>query len=50
MERFNYPTIKAVRRETSELMLMLVAESYGSKRDEQEELDEQRQEVEQRGG
>lgn len=47
MERFNYPNLAAVKAEEAELLYLLECESYGRRRDEQEELDKQRDELEQ---
>lgn len=46
MERFSYPNIAAVERESTRLMQMMEAESYGVIRDREEELEEQRRELE----
>lgn len=46
MERFNYPTLAAARAESAEILQLLEAESYGRRRDEQEELEEQEREAE----
>ena len=40
MERFNYPSLKAARKESTELLQLIEAESYGYKRDEEERLAE----------
>lgn len=40
MERFNYPNLAAVMAEDAEILYLLECESYGRRRDEQEELDE----------
>ena len=48
MERFSYPSLEALRAESSELLVLLEAESYGIRRDEQEELDEMKHEAEMR--
>lgn len=45
MERFNYPNIKAVYEEDAEIFHLLAAESYGIKRDEQEEFEDQQAEI-----
>lgn len=47
MERFNYPNLAAVRKESTELIYLLECESYGRKRDEQEELDEMKEHAQQ---
>lgn len=41
MERFSYPTIAAARAESSEMLYLLECESYGSKKDQIEEMEEQ---------
>jgi hypothetical protein len=46
MERFNYPNLAAVDAENVEILYLLECESYGRRRDEQEELDEQEAEYE----
>ncbi len=46
MERFNYPNLAAVREEDAEILYLLECESYGEKRDEQEEMEEQLAETE----
>lgn len=40
MERFNYPNLAAVYAEDMEILRLLELESFGKKRDEQEELEE----------
>jgi hypothetical protein len=45
MERFNYPSLKAVRKESAELFQLLEIESYGYKRDEKEKMQEQEAEI-----
>lgn len=47
MERFNYPSLKALRKESSEILLLLEAESYGHKADEREEIAEMRRRIDQ---
>jgi hypothetical protein len=46
MERFNYPNLAAVQAESAEILYLLECESYGRKRDEQEELDQREAEFE----
>lgn len=46
MERFNYPNLAAVEAEDLRILQLLEAESYGRKRDDQEELDEREAEIE----
>lgn len=46
MDRFNYPTLEAAENEDGRILAMLEAESWGRKRDEQEESDEQIKEAE----
>lgn len=41
MERFGYPSLSALYEESSEILLLMEAESYGYKRDQKEELEEQ---------
>ena len=41
MERFSYPSLAALYAESTELLLLIETESYGYKRDQQEELDDQ---------
>lgn len=41
MERFNYPSLAALRRESAELLQLVAYESYGDKRIQQAELEEQ---------
>lgn len=45
MERFNYPSLKALRKESAELFQLLEIESYGYKRDEKEKIAEQETEI-----
>jgi hypothetical protein len=47
MERFNYPSIKALLRESAELLKLLEYESWGYKLDrkEQDELDREELEL-----
>lgn len=47
MERFNYPNLAAVMAESTEVVYLMECESYGRKRDEQEELDEMKRDAEQ---
>lgn len=47
MERFNYPNLAAVRAESVELLYLLECESYGRRRDEEEEMEERELEAEQ---
>lgn len=46
MERFNYPNLAAVREEDAEILYLLECESYGYKRDTEEELAEREAEAE----
>lgn len=46
MERFNYPSLKALRKESSEMLLLLEAEGFGDKADEKEELEEMKRQQE----
>ncbi len=46
MERFNYPCLAAAYDEDAYIQYLLECESYGYKRDQEEELEEQRQEAE----
>jgi hypothetical protein len=46
MERFNYPNLAAVEAEDGRILRLLEAESWGVKMDEQEELEEQKREIE----
>ena len=46
MERFNYPNIAAVLAEDASILVMLEAESWGKRRDDDEELEEQKREIE----
>lgn len=48
MERFNYPNLAAVRDEDAEILYLLECESYGNRRDEQEELDERQADLDER--
>lgn len=41
MERFGYPSLAAVKAESTELLYLLECESYGFKRDEKEQLEQQ---------
>ncbi len=50
MERFNYPNLAAVYKEDMEIIRLLELESYGRKRDEQEELDEAEAKAAYQGG
>lgn len=45
MERFNYPSLAALRRESAELLLLVERESYGEKRIQRAELEEQQEEL-----
>ncbi len=38
MERFNYPNLAAAKAESAELLYFLECESYGRRRDEEEEM------------
>lgn len=40
MERFNYPNLAAVKEEDVEILYLLECESYGRRRDDEEELAE----------
>lgn len=46
MERFNYPNLAAVMAESSEILYLLECESYGRRRDDQEEMAAQQAELE----
>lgn len=46
MERFNYPSLAAARAESAEILQLLEFESWGYKKDEAEQLEEQRLEHE----
>lgn len=46
MERFNYPNIAAVYAEDAVILTMLEAESWGRRKDDEEELEEQKREIE----
>ncbi|HTS05699.1 MAG TPA: hypothetical protein VMP68_08955 [Candidatus Eisenbacteria bacterium] len=46
MERFNYPNLAAVEAEDSRILYLLECESFGRKRDEEEELEEQKAQAE----
>lgn len=46
MERFNYPNLAAVEAEDARILYLLECESWGVKMDEQEEMEEQRLELE----
>jgi hypothetical protein len=46
MERFSYPSLAALKAESIELLELIEAESYGYKRDQKEEMDEQIAELE----
>jgi hypothetical protein len=46
MERFNYPNLAAVLAEGAEIIYLLECESYGRKRDEQEEIEEMKEKAE----
>ena len=39
LERFNYPSLAALRSESTEILELLHAESYGYKRDEKERME-----------
>lgn len=49
MERFNYPNLKAAMNEDARILYLLECETWGRKRDEQEQLEAQQRELEQRG-
>lgn len=46
MERFNYPNIAAVLEESTDILWLLDCESYGDKRDQNEELERLKLEAE----
>lgn len=46
MERFNYPNLAAVEAEDARILYLLECESYGLRRDQQEEMAEQEAELE----
>lgn len=48
MERFNYPNLAAVKEESAEILYLLECESYGRRRDEQEEMDQREAEFEEK--
>jgi hypothetical protein len=48
MERFNYPSLAALRRESVELLYLLECESYGEKRIQRDELERRQAEIESR--
>jgi hypothetical protein len=48
MERFSYPSLAAARKESAEILYLLECESWGYKKDEQEELARQQAEAQQR--
>lgn len=45
LERFNYPSLAALRSESTEILELLHAESYGYKRDEKERMERLEQEI-----
>lgn len=45
MERFSYPSLAALMAESTELLELLEAESYGHKQDLIEEQEEQKEEL-----
>jgi hypothetical protein len=45
MERFSYPSLEAVRAESTEILQLLELESYGYKRDELEAQAEREEEL-----
>ena len=46
MERFNYPNLAAAEAEDMRIIYLLECESWGKRRDDEEELEESRQEAE----
>ncbi len=46
MERFGYGSLRAMRRESAELLYLLECESYGDKRDQEEEAERMKEEAE----
>jgi hypothetical protein len=46
MERFGYPSLKAVYEESTDILRLLEAESYGTRRDEEEAMAEKQQQME----
>lgn len=46
MERFNYPNLAAVRKESAEILQLLEYESWGYKKDEKEKLAREQAELE----
>lgn len=43
MERFSYPSLKALRKESAEILQLLEAESFGEKAFQRDEIEKQRQ-------
>lgn len=46
MERFNYPDLASAENEDLRILYLLECESWGKRRDEEEELEESKQEAE----
>lgn len=46
MDRFNYPDLASVEAEDVRIIQLLEAESYGLRRDQEEEIEEQKQNAE----
>lgn len=46
MERFNYPDLAAAENEDMRIVYLLECESWGKRKDDEEELEEARQEAE----
>jgi hypothetical protein len=46
MERFNYPNLEAAKAESAELLYLLECESYGRRRDDEEEMEQHQAEAE----
>jgi len=46
MERFNYPSLSALAKESADILWLLECESYGKRRDDDEELAERMAEAE----
>lgn len=45
MERFNYPNLAAAEAEDSRIIYLLECESYGRRRDEEELIERQKEEI-----
>lgn len=46
MERFGYGSLAKMRRESAEILYLLECESYGDKRDQEEEIERMKEEAE----